>query len=99
MPDDLPAFRLIAEPLSPEAAAAHGFAWAEPEIGRRHQLGGTPTWLQDDSTPSCPNCREAMTFYAQLDAIGDDHALADCGLIYVFICLNDFETRAIFQSA
>ena len=40
-----------------------------------------------------------MTFYAQLDGIGDEFALADCGLIYVFVCFNDFEVKAILQSA
>lgn len=40
-----------------------------------------------------------MSFYAQLDGVGDDHALTDCGLIYVFVCFADFETKSILQSA
>lgn len=99
MPDFLPSFRLIAEPSGPDAAAAQGFEWADPEVGRRHQLGGQPIWLQGEATPRCPACTEAMTFYAQLDGIGDDIALADCGLVYVFVCFNDFEVKAILQSA
>ena len=39
-----------------------------------------------------------MTFYGQLDSINDDIVLADAGLVYVFVCFNDFEARAIVQS-
>lgn len=75
-----------------------GFDAAADEVGHRHRLGGRPAWLQDDQTPSCPDCGELMTFYGQLDSIGDDINLADAGLIYVFVCFNDFETRAILQA-
>ena len=39
-----------------------------------------------------------MTFYGPLDSIGDDVIIADVGLVYVFVCNNDFEARAIVQS-
>ena len=39
-----------------------------------------------------------MTLYGQLDSIGDDICLADVGLLYVFVCFDDFEARAIVQS-
>jgi len=39
-----------------------------------------------------------MTFYAQLDGVGDSFDLADCGLIYVFVCFNDFATTSILQA-
>ena len=39
-----------------------------------------------------------MTFYGQLDSIGDDVTIADVGLVYVFVCFNDVEARAIVQS-
>jgi len=39
-----------------------------------------------------------MTFYGQLDSVGDQIALADVGMIYVFVCFNCFETRSILQS-
>jgi hypothetical protein len=51
-----------------------------------------------DATPTCADCGERMTFYGQLDSIGDDVVLADVGLVYVFVCFNDFEARAIVQS-
>lgn len=40
-----------------------------------------------------------MTFYAQLDAVGDDYALTDVGLLYVFVCFSDYEAKAVVQSA
>ena len=39
-----------------------------------------------------------MTFYGQLDSINDDIVLADCGIVYVFVCFHCFETKAILQS-
>jgi hypothetical protein len=39
-----------------------------------------------------------MTFYGQLDSISDDCALADVGLVYVFVCFTDFQVKAVLQS-
>ncbi len=94
----IPPFKLIAKPLTEEAERAAGYKWAPEEIGTRHQLGGEPAWLQDDQTPRCPACQQPMTFYGQLDSIGDDFDLADCGMIYVFVCFDDFEASAIVQA-
>jgi hypothetical protein len=94
----IPAFRLRPEPMSREAATLPPFQWAEEEVGRRHQLGGEPTWVRADETPTCRDCGERMTFYGQLDSINDDIALADAGLVYVFVCFNDFSAQAVVQS-
>lgn len=55
-------------------------------------------WLQGDQTPRCPDCREPMTFYAQLDSVGDTIDLADCGMVCVFVCLNHFTTSSVLQA-
>lgn len=94
----IPPFRLRPEPLSPEAERLAGFRWAPEEVGKRHRLGGEPEWLQQPEQPTCPDCGEKMTFYAQLDAVGDELALADCGLVYVFVCFDDFTAAALIQS-
>jgi hypothetical protein len=94
----IPPFRMRPEPMSPEAEALSGFEWAPEEVGRRHQLGGDAEWLQGDATPVCSECGEKMTFYGQLDSINDDIVLADAGLVYVFVCFDDFQARAIVQS-
>lgn len=39
-----------------------------------------------------------MTLYGQFYSIGDDLTIADVGLVYVFVCFNDYEARAIVQS-
>ena len=39
-----------------------------------------------------------MTFYGQLDSINDDFCLADCGLIYVFVCLDCNTVHSLIQS-
>lgn len=97
----IPAFRLIPEPLSEEARALLDRpSYVEPNVGERHRLGGTPDLLEEDDWPACETCGETMTFYAQLDAlpsVGFD--LTDAGLIHVFICFDCFDVRALLQSA
>lgn len=39
-----------------------------------------------------------MTFYGQLDSIGDEYVLADCGMIYVFVCFDCFTTKSFIHS-
>ena len=97
MPIEIPEIRLALAPESDAARAAIGFEWAGPGIGTRSKLGGTPDWLQGSQVPSC-SCDQPMSFYGQLDSIGDSICLADCGMIYVFVCFDCFESRAVFQS-
>lgn len=93
----IPAFKLSPEPLTDAAAALPKFKWADPEIGTRHQLGGDPTFIQAAEFPSCPACGAPMTFYGQLDSINDDICIADAGMVYVFICFDDFTATALTQ--
>lgn len=39
-----------------------------------------------------------MTFYGQLDSVGDDFALADVGVVMVFVCFDCFEAAALVDS-
>jgi hypothetical protein len=68
------------------------------EIGTRHKLGGNPAFLQGPETPLCPDCKEPITFYGQLDSINDDFCLADCGIIYVFVCFDCYKTASFIHS-
>jgi uncharacterized protein YwqG len=95
---DIPPFRLIPEPENEAARALAGFKWAASEVGRRHKLGGSPTFLQEAAWPICASCNQAMTFYGQLDSINDDIILADCGIVYLFVCFDCFETTSFIQS-
>jgi uncharacterized protein YwqG len=94
----LPEYKLELLPTNKEAENAIGFPMSMPDIGKRSKLGGTPSFIQIDDWPVCPCCKEKMTFYAQLDAIGDGYDIADCGMIYVFICFDCFETKSFVQS-
>ena len=101
----IPSFKLVPQPLSDEAADLPKFKWAGKdsagrEVGTRHKLGGDPDFLQASSeTPPCPDCGMPMAFYAQLDSINDQFCLADCGIIYVFVCFDCFKTTSFIDSA
>lgn len=73
------------------------FKWAGGDIGRRHRLGGSPDFIQDSAIPTC-SCGKEMKFYAQIDSINDEFILADCGMIYVFVCFDCFEVKSMLQS-
>lgn len=93
----IPEIRLVPQAETPEARRALGFEWNEI-CGTRHKLGGTPDWIQQPNVPDCPGCRQSMVFYGQLDSIGDDVNLADCGMIYVFVCFDCFHCASVLQS-
>jgi hypothetical protein len=96
MPLTIPEIPLLPQPQTEEARAALGDP--QPECGLRHKLGGTPDWIQEEAWPSCPSCRERMTFYGQLDSLGGAFDLADCGLVLVFVCFDCFETTAVLDA-
>ena len=98
MPLRIPPFRLVPEPLDDEAKALAGFKWAGRGVGKRHRLGGDPEFIQEGKVPVCHECSETMTFYAQLDSINDDYCIADCGMVYVFICLQCNTVSSFIQS-
>lgn len=93
----VPEIKLIPQPNSDDAKAVFGHRWAAPGIGTRNKLGGSPDWIQQEDWPLC--CGDSMTFYAQLDSVGDEVHLADCGLIYVFVCFDCFSVHAQLQSS
>lgn len=101
MPSEMPPFRLVLEPLNDEAAAllerpAH--VWEQ--LGERFRLGGEPE-LRNSEWPSCPQCREAMSFYGQLDGLPkpSEFDLADAGLILVYVCFRCLQVTALLHSA
>ena len=93
----IPPVPLVPAPETSEAKEAVGFQWAGDPIGKRHRIGGEPDWIQYEEVPSC-SCEGKMTFYGQLDSLGDKVCLGDCGMIYVFVCLDCLETKSVFQS-
>lgn len=97
--NQIPAFQLRPEPLTPEAAGLPPFRSADPEIGTRHRLGGEASFVGTDQYPRCDSCSETMTFYGQLDSVGDDFALADAGVVQVFVCFDCFTSEAVIRSS
>jgi hypothetical protein len=93
----IPEIGLKLVPHSKEAKDKIGFKWAGEGVGQRSKLGGSPGWIQKEIVPRC-SCGQEMTFYGQLDSIGDDMCLADCGMIYIFVCFDCCETMSILQS-
>ena len=94
----IPPFALVPKPLNEKAASLEPFKWAAEEIGKRHQLGGEPAAITAEDWPNCVSCRERMTFYGQLDSISDEICIADCGLIFVFLCFDCYEAQAVIHS-
>jgi Domain of unknown function (DUF1963) len=94
----IPPFKLVPKPQSEDATNLPKFKWTSKEIGTRHQLGGEPNFLQNESWPECPSCREEMTFYGQFDSVNDDICIADCGMIYVFLCFDCYKTVSMVHS-
>lgn len=94
----VPPFQLVPKAMNAEAENLSGFKWAGGDIGKRHKLGGEPDFIQGDEHPRCASCEKEMTFYAQLDSISDDYVIADCGMIYVFVCFDCFEVHSVIQS-
>jgi hypothetical protein len=85
--------------MTDEARALPRFKWAGDEVGKRHQLGDPPARpISDERWPRCPDCGDRMTFYGQLDSINDEFCIADAGLIYVFVCFDCNEVKAIIES-
>lgn len=85
-------------PATPEARAASGFKWAGGNVEPGHKLGGSPDWIHGSEVPACRDCKQAMTFYGQLDSVGDEVTLADAGMIYVFVCFDCYTTTSVLQS-
>ncbi len=91
----IPEIKLVPEPGTEDAKQAVGYEYNR-EAGHRHKLGGAPDYIQDEEWPSC--CGQKMTFYAQIDSIGEKYDLADCGMIYVFVCFDCFSTQSLLQA-
>ncbi|AZQ68902.1 hypothetical protein EF888_18280 [Silicimonas algicola] len=94
----IPEIRLEMKPKTREAKAVVGFDWAEDGVGKRSKIGGRPDFLQGREDVGCDSCGEEMTFFAQLDSVGDEICFADVGMVFVFVCFDCFRTKSLIQS-
>ncbi len=88
----IPKIKLVPQPETTEAKAAVGYKWNDI-AGTRHYLGGTPSGCDENDYPTCDDCGRKMTFYAQIDSIGDEYDLADCMVIHNFVCFDCFTVK------
>jgi hypothetical protein len=84
---EIPKIKLVTFPETNEAKLAVGYEWNDV-AGTRHHLGGRPDGLNIDEYPLCDDCNKIMSFYAQIDSIGDKYDLADCMVIHNFVCFE-----------
>lgn len=95
----VPAFRLVPEPLTPEAAALKPEPYADPVVGTRHRIGGEAP-VPEEQFPRCSMCSETMSFYGQLDSLNSvEFDLVDAGLVAVFVCFDCFQAEAMIVSS
>lgn len=97
MTNPIPEVKLVPVPKDPDGKAMK-FFMAPEYLGHRHKIGGTPDLLQKKAPVICPYCTEEMDFYAQLDAVSDEHPIGDCGLIYVYYCFDCNCAQAVVSS-
>lgn len=90
---EIPKIKLVPVAEGQEAAAEIGYTWNKI-AGTRHFLGGMPEEAHDYDYPACERCKEKMTFYAQIDSIGENYDLADCMVIHTYVCFNCFEVKS-----
>jgi hypothetical protein len=109
-PTHLPEIRVCLEGVPPGQSAV---PLDYPDSrGCRTKLGGEPDWVQNDNTPECSCCGQAMTFVAQIDSIAEGpwhtyrhhkyldakgYMFGDVGMIYVFFCYECLQADCVFQ--
>ncbi len=95
----LPEYRVELMPVNAESENSRKFSkYCWEELGKRFKIGGVPNFIQSKEIPLCPHCNKEMSFYAQLDAIGENYDIGDSGLIYVFYCFDCNEVYSFVQS-
>mgnify|MGYP003580315991 CR=1 FL=1 len=89
----IPQIKLVTQPESEEAKQAVGYEWNNV-AGTRHFLGGQPEGVTEADYPKCDDCGQTMTFYAQIDSIGDKYNLADCMVMHNYVCFDCFTVKS-----
>ena len=67
------------------------------KAGGRSKVGGSPGWIQTESTPDCPRCKNPMAFVLQL-ASDSRIGYGDVGMFYAFACPECKVTASLIQS-
>jgi hypothetical protein len=89
----IPKIKLVVFPETEDAKSVIGYKWNDT-AGTRHYLGGKPDGINENEYPICDDCKNKMSFYAQIDSIGDKYDLADCMVIHNYVCFDCFTVKA-----
>ena len=89
----IPKIKLVTQPDNKEAEDTVRYKWNKI-AGTRHFLGGEPEEKHDYDYPKCNDCKETMTFYSQIDSIGQNYDLADCMVIHTYVCFDCFTVKS-----
>ncbi|MDB6124956.1 MAG: ankyrin repeat and protein mask-like [Pedosphaera sp.] len=84
--EDLPECRVMLVPVPKGRKAGH-----------KSKIGGSPKWIQSESTPDCPKCEKSMAFVLQL-ASDSRISYCDMGILYAFACSDCKATASLIQS-
>lgn len=95
---EIPKVKLVTQPETDAAKEIVGYKWNNVS-GTRHYLGGKPEGLSESEYPTCEDCKRTMTFYAQIDSIGEKFDLADCMVIHNYVCFVCFSVKAVLSQA
>lgn len=90
---EIPKIKLVVLPDTEEAKSVIGYKWNDT-AGTRHYLGGKPNGINENEYPICDDCQNKMSFYAQIDSIGEKYDLADCMVIHNYVCFECFTVKA-----
>jgi hypothetical protein len=70
-----------------DATTAPAYRGSSPALA---EFAGVP----GSEYPRCRSWGYSMTFYGQLNSIGDDFALPDVGVVRVLVCFDCFDAAA-----
>lgn len=90
---EIPKIKLVPKPETDEGKSVIGYKYNDV-AGTRHFLGGKSEELNEEDYPRCEDCNKQMTFYSQIDPIGDQYDLADCMVIHTFICFDCLKVKS-----
>ena len=89
----IPKIKLVPQPETEKQNNAIGYKFNKI-AGTRHFLGGSPEEKHDYDYPACDSCGNVMTFYSQIDSIGENYDLADCMVIHTYVCFDCFTVKS-----
>jgi hypothetical protein len=92
----IPKIKLVPIAETSESQSALGYTW-NTDAGFRHFLGGEPDTRVGVDVPKCQDCGFEMTFYSQIDSIGEAYDLADCMVIHTYVCFDCFTVNSMLN--